>query len=129
MSMSTHVTGFAPPDETWQKMKAIWDACETVGVPVPGEVEEFFGGEGPDPAGGEVGPPRQALGGACETAGVPVPGEVEEFFGGEAPDPAGVEVDLPLREWSDSGYGGAGYELDIAAIPPQVKTIRFYNSW
>ena len=91
MSMSTHVTGFAPPDETWQKMKAIWDACETVGVPVPGEVEEFFGGE--------------------------------------APDPAGVEVDLPLREWSDSGYGGAGYELDIAAIPPQVKTIRFYNSW
>jgi hypothetical protein len=90
MSMSTHVTGFAPPDEQWQKMKAIWDAC-----------------------------------GAAQ---IPVPGEVEEFFGGEAPDPAGVEVDLPLREWQEDG-ASAGYELDVAAIPPQVKTIRFYNSW
>jgi hypothetical protein len=88
--MSTHVTGFAPPDEQWAKMKAIWDACEA--------------------------------------AGIEVPDEVEEFFGGEAPDPAGVEVDLPLRKWN-GGEGGAGYELDIASIPPQVKTLRFYNSW
>lgn len=70
MSMSTHVTGFAPADGTWQKMKAAWDACETAGVPVPAEVEEFFGGE-----------------------------------------------------------AGAGYEIDVAAIPPHVTTIRFYNSW
>jgi hypothetical protein len=89
MSMSTHVTGFAPPDEQWAKMKAIWDACGA--------------------------------------AGIAVPDEVERFFGGEEPDEAGVEVDLPLREWSDDA--GAGYELDIASIPPQVKTIRFYNSW
>jgi len=87
--MSTHVTGFAPPDERWAKMKAIWDACEA--------------------------------------AGIPVPGEVGEFFGGDDPDPAGVEVELPTREWS--GDSGAGYELDVSAIPPQVKTIRFYNSW
>ena len=90
MSMSTRVTGFTPPDETWQKMKAAWDACQF--------------------------------------AGVPVPDEVEEFFGGEVPDPAGVEVSLPLRRWS-GGEAGAGYELDVAAIPPQVATIRFYNSW
>lgn len=89
MSMSTHVIGFAPPDEQWQKMKAIWDACEA--------------------------------------AQIPVPDEVEDFFGGEAPDPAGVVVDLPLREWD--GGDQQGYELDIAAIPPQVKIIRFYNSW
>ena len=89
MSMSTYVTGFAPPDETWQKMKAIWDACET--------------------------------------AQIPVPDEVEEFFGGEDPDPAGVEVKLPVREWH--GEGEAGYELDVASIPPQVQVIRFYNSW
>jgi hypothetical protein len=90
MSMSTHVTGYAPPDERWQQMKAIWDTCKV--------------------------------------AGIPVPAEVEEFFGGEEPDPAGVEVELPLREWSGT-YAGAGYELDVAAIPSQVKTIRFYNSW
>ena len=89
MGMSTHVTGYAPPDETWQKMKAAWDACQA--------------------------------------AGVPVPAEVEGFFGGEAPDPAGVEVELPLREYSDGDR--AGYELDVAAIPPQVTVIRFWNSW
>lgn len=90
MSMSTHVTGFAPPDEQWQKMKAIWDACEAAGVPAPQQVVAFFG----------------AL----------------------PPDPAGVEVDLPAREWN-GGEEGAGYEIDVADIPPQVKTIRFYNSW
>jgi hypothetical protein len=90
MSMSTRVTGFAPPDETWQSMWAVWNACLA--------------------------------------AHVPVPAEVEKFFGGEPPDPAGVEVDLPVREWN-GGLGGAGYELDVSAIPPQVKTLRFWNSW
>jgi hypothetical protein len=90
MSMSTHVTGFAPPDERWQKMKAAWDACRAAGVAVP----------------------------------VPV----QDFFGDEDPDPAGVEVDLPVREWN-GGLAGAGYELDVSAIPSQVKIIRFYNSW
>lgn len=89
MSMSTHVTGFVPPDEAWARMKAVWDACKAAGLPVPGEVEDFF-------------------------------------EGGE-PDPAGVSVDLPVREWSDDSR--AGYEIDIAAIPPQVKVIRFWNSW
>jgi hypothetical protein len=87
--MSTRVIGFAPPDEQWAKMKAIWDACRAAGVPVPEEVEDFFGD-------------------------------------GE-PDPAGVEIVLPLREWRDAT--GEGYEIDMAAIPPQVKTIRFCNSW
>jgi hypothetical protein len=89
MSMSTHVTGFAPPDETWQKMKAVWDSCLTARIPVP------------DP--------------------------VLEFFGGEQPDPSGVKISLPLREWHDEG--GAGYELDVSAIPEQVQVLRFYNSW
>lgn len=54
MSMSTYVKGFTPPDETWQKMKAVWDACASAGLAPPGEVEEFFGGEPPDPAGVET---------------------------------------------------------------------------
>lgn len=87
--MSTHVTGFAPPDEQWAKMKAIWDACMS--------------------------------------ADILVPDAVEEFFGSEDPDPLGVEVELTLREWRDGER--EGYELDVASLPPQVKTIRFYNSW
>lgn len=51
MSMSTHVVGFRPPDEKWEKMKAIWDACADAGITVPEEVEAFFNGGPPDAAG------------------------------------------------------------------------------
>jgi hypothetical protein len=54
MSMSAHAVGFAPPDEAWQKMKAVWDSCQAAKVPVPKEVEMFFGWDNPDPAGVEV---------------------------------------------------------------------------
>ena len=51
MSMSTYVRGIIPPDETWQAMKAVWDACTDADVTVPGEVLDFFGGEAPDALG------------------------------------------------------------------------------
>lgn len=51
MSMSTHVVGIRPPDDTWKRMKAVWDACVAADVPVPDEVLDFFAGETPDPAG------------------------------------------------------------------------------
>lgn len=54
MSMSTHVIGFAAPDEQWRKMKVIYDACSSAGVSIPDEVEKFFDGEEPDEAGVEV---------------------------------------------------------------------------
>lgn len=54
MSMSTHVIGFKAPDETWQKHKAVWDACDAAGVSVPEETEEFFNYEPPDNRGVEV---------------------------------------------------------------------------
>jgi hypothetical protein len=54
MSMSTHVIGFAPPDEKWQQMKAIRDACKAAKVAVPKDVEDFFDWQEPDPAGVEV---------------------------------------------------------------------------
>lgn len=88
--MSTHVTGFAPADEQWTRMKAVWDACTA--------------------------------------ANIVIPLEVVQFFGDEEPDPAGVEVKLPLRKWN-GGLAGAGYELDVSAIPPQVTILRFFNSW
>lgn len=51
MSMSTHVVGFRPPDDTWRKHKAVWDACVKAGVHVPKETNEFFGYDKPDDAG------------------------------------------------------------------------------
>ena len=54
MGMSTHVIGFRPPDETWHKMKAAWDACAAVGLEPPESVVRFFNYESPDAAGVEV---------------------------------------------------------------------------
>lgn len=66
---------------------------------------------------------------ACEKAGLEIPDEVDDFFNGEPPDDAGVEVDLRefLREHLRDGQDG--FEIDIADIPKQVKTIRFINSY
>lgn len=89
MSMSTHVTGFTPPDETWHQMKAIWDSCLA--------------------------------------ANVSIPPEVLDYFGDEDPDPAGIEIEIPAREYH--GNMEEGYEIDVAAIPPQATIIRFVNSW
>ena len=54
MGMSTHIIGFAPPDERWEQMKAIFDACENAGIEIPLEVELFFADGRPDPCGVEV---------------------------------------------------------------------------
>jgi hypothetical protein len=89
MGMDTHVAGFIPPDEAWQKMKAVWDACDA--------------------------------------AGIEVPADVEDFFDGESPDPAGQTVEIPHRDWKDSDC--EGFEVAVADLPPQVKVIRFWNSW
>ncbi len=63
----------------------------------------------------------------CRSQKVPIPREVEKFFNDERPDAAGVRVDLKAVEWSDDSR--AGLEIDVATIPPHVKTIRFYNAW
>lgn len=54
MGMSSRVTGFAPPDVEWKKMKAVWDACKTANVPAPKEVSEYFDWRTPDETGVEV---------------------------------------------------------------------------
>ena len=48
MGMSTHVVGFRPPDEQWERMKLIWETCEEAGIPIPKEVDLFFDGESPE---------------------------------------------------------------------------------
>ncbi len=54
MSMSTHVEAFAPPDDKWKKMKAVWDSCQKAGIVLPIEVEVYFNGEEPDEAGVKI---------------------------------------------------------------------------
>lgn len=51
MSMSTHVKGIIPPDETWLKMKVIYDNCIDADIEVPDKVMEFFDYEEPDNSG------------------------------------------------------------------------------
>lgn len=51
MSTWWDVIGVRPPDEKWQQMKAIYDACAAAGVEIPQEVDDFFNGEKPDPDG------------------------------------------------------------------------------
>ncbi len=77
MSMSTHVCGIKPPDAKWSQMKAAYDACIAAGVPVPKVVDDFFGGERPDPSGVLVYLDRHA--------------SVREYKGQDA---SGYEIDL-----------------------------------
>lgn len=54
MGMSTYVIGFKEPDETWNKYKKVWDACNEAGVDIPDDVLEYFNHEAPDESGVEV---------------------------------------------------------------------------
>ena len=51
MGMSSSVAGFRAPDEKWEQMKSVYEACKRAGVVIPGEVQKFFNEEEPDPAG------------------------------------------------------------------------------
>ena len=51
MGLSWRVTGYRPPNEKWQKMKTIYDACIASDVRPPPQVEEFFAHEAPDDSG------------------------------------------------------------------------------
>jgi len=101
MGMSSSVYGIRPPNERWRKMKEIYEACEKADIDPPEEVQEFF----PD---------------------------------GEPPDPKGVVVDLSCfgpkyeNHPSVTEYKGdmdEGFEVEIDKLPPDVKIIRFVNSW
>ena len=69
---------------------------------------------------------------ACEAAGTEVPREVDSFFGWEAPgDRPGIEVDVEklkaVSEYRDDMR--EGYEVDLTKLPPDIKFLRFYNSY
>lgn len=91
MGVSSHVYGFVPPDEKWQAMKKVWDACEAAGI-VP-------------------------------------PKEVAAFFGWETPDSQGVKLEIQQAVKEYRGDAENGFEVEIAKLPPNVKVIRFVNSY
>jgi hypothetical protein len=47
MGMSTHIVGFMPADQEWDKMLKVFEVCKTAGVAPPEEVARFFGYEDP----------------------------------------------------------------------------------
>lgn len=42
------VVGKREADDTWARMRTVWDVCTQMGVEVPGSVLEFFNHEAPD---------------------------------------------------------------------------------
>ena len=48
-SPSMNVKGVRAPDQEYEEMKAVYDACVKAGVPVPERVNEFFCWEPPNP--------------------------------------------------------------------------------
>lgn len=51
MSIIMHIEGFAPPDNRWREMKAVYDSCTQADIPVPIIVQEYFNFSPPDPSG------------------------------------------------------------------------------
>lgn len=51
MSTSVYIAAIKPPDDTWRKHKAVWEACEIAGVEVPSETMDYFDDEEPDSVG------------------------------------------------------------------------------
>lgn len=67
---------------------------------------------------------------ACIMAGIQPPQEVTAFFDHEYPgDNPGKEVELGAakREWEHDER--QGFEIDVEALPPGVRYLRFYNAW
>ena len=92
MGMSTHVVGFVPPDEEWEKKKAVWNACKEAGIKLPSEVESYFDCNDPN--------------------GLP-----------------GLEVSIgEALEWFSEEWR-QGYDVRLDKLPPNIKVLRFFNSW
>ena len=66
---------------------------------------------------------------ACEAASIPIPEELYTYFNHEPPNDHGREIDITqaTTPWHDDMR--EGIEIEIAKLPPNIKIIRFINSW
>lgn len=68
----------------------------------------------------------------CEELGVRVPEEVDDFFDRDRPDSKGVVLWLDEKTEGVTEYNNdmqQGYEVEIAKLNPNIKILRFVNSW
>ncbi len=68
----------------------------------------------------------------CEELGVVPPEEVIDFFDGERPDASGVVMWLEGNSDAITEYNHdmqQGYEVEISKLDPNIKILRFVNSW
>lgn len=127
MSMSTNVVGFRPPDAKWEKMKAIYDACETAGVSIPDEVDEYFNGEPPDDAGVKV-----DLDVDSDEEMEEQPAMIQNGGGFMVPAPLQPKLKKRKKKGCVKPYHDdmqEGFEVDVTKLPKDVTIIRFYNSY
>src|SRR5678815_619900 len=101
MSMSMHCVAVKPPDEDYQRRAAAYMACDKAGIPIPKELDDFFGGEGPDPIG-----TTQHLGHG---------------------DSASTHMHPSCAKYTADME--SGFEVDITKLPPGTRFVRFYCSW
>jgi hypothetical protein len=71
---------------------------------------------------------------ACMAAQVDIPAEVERFFDGIAPEDQGAEVPMrallasgAVRDWAAEMQHG--FEVEVAMLPPDIRLLRFFNSY
>ena len=73
----------------------------------------------------------KAIWDACEAAEICPPQEVLHYFSDGEPPGRGTVVDLAdhpsVAPYNDDMR--EGFEVSIETLPPDVKIVRFYNSW
>lgn len=105
MSMSTNVVAFRDMDGEFSRMLDIKQFCDQKKVSYPQEVKDYFKD--------------------VDLEDYTPDGDLDD---GDLHDAMlKVDISAALQEWSDDS--SEGYEVDVAKLPSDVKTIRFYNSW
>ena len=99
--MSTHIVGVRDLDATFSKMLEIKHLCEKNGVSYPKEVEEYF-----------------------DTDMTTVADDEDELRS------AMEEIDISLAHAKmERNDMQDCWEVDLSLLPPDVKSIRFINSY
>ena len=95
MSISINLVGYRKADETFHRMKAVYDACKKAKIDPPQSVEKYFGYDSPTQYGNQIALKPD------ETPGITSYNE--------------NECD--------------GFDVDLDKLPPEIRVLRFYNSY
>lgn len=101
MSVSYSVVGIVPADAAYKKKLAAYRACEDAGVDPPEDLRKFFNDDEPDPS-----------------------GVVRELAASYSLKPMYAEGVTEYTADMENGF-----EVDLRKLPPEIKIIRFVNSY